>query len=74
LTNTAQLRKQSYAFLLTEDEQRVVRRWRIGVIAFYGSILALLIAFAATSQRPPANQANLSSDDFVTHYVSNPLP
>jgi hypothetical protein len=46
----------------------------MGVIAFYGSILALLIAFAATSQRPPANQANLSSDDFVTHYVSNPLP
>jgi hypothetical protein len=75
LTDITQLRLQSYAFLSTKEERRIARIWRIGAVAFYGPILALLIAFAATSQRPKAFQANLASDDFVTHYVSNrPLP
>jgi hypothetical protein len=71
LTNIAQLRSQPYAFLSTKEDRRIARTWRIGAVAFYGPILALLIAFAATSQRPQAFQANLASDDFVTHYVSN---
>ncbi|WP_139069893.1 hypothetical protein [Tardiphaga robiniae] len=40
------------------------------MIAFYGSIL--LIALAATSQRPQADQPDLASDDFVTYYMSSP--
>jgi hypothetical protein len=72
LTDIAQLRSQSRAFLSTKEERRIARRWRIGAVAFYGPIMVLLIAFAATSQRP---QANLASDDFVTYYISNgPLP
>jgi hypothetical protein len=71
LTNIAQLRLQSYAFLSTKEERRIARTWRIGAVAFYGPILDLLIAFAATSQGPQAYQANLASDDFVTFYVSN---
>lgn len=70
MTNTAQLRARSYAFLSTEDERRVVARWRTGVIAFYGSIL--LIALAATSQRPQADQLDLASNDFVTYHMSSP--
>jgi hypothetical protein len=71
LTDIAQLRLQSYAFFLTKEERRIARTWRIGAVAFYGPVLALLIAFAATSQRPQAYQANLASDNFVTYYVSN---
>jgi len=71
LTNIAQLRLQSYAFLSTKEERRIASTWRIGAVVFYGPMLALLIAFAATSQRPQAYQANLASDDFVTHYISN---
>jgi hypothetical protein len=75
LTNIAQLRLQSRAFLSTKEERRIARTWKIGAVAFYGPILALLIAFVATSQRPQAYQANLASDDLVTYYISNwPLP
>jgi hypothetical protein len=75
LTDIAQLRLQSYAFLSTKEERRIARTWRIGAVAFYGPVLALLIAFAATSQRPQAYQANLASDNFVTYYVSiSPRP
>jgi hypothetical protein len=73
LTDIAQLRSQSRALLSTKEERQIARTWRIGAVAFYGPIL--LIAFAATSQRPQAYQANLASGDFVTHYISNgPLP
>jgi hypothetical protein len=56
----------------TKQEPRVVRPWRIPAVAFYSAIAVLLIAFAATSQQPRAYQANLASDDFVTHYISKP--
>jgi hypothetical protein len=74
LTDIAQPRSQSYAFLPTEHEARIVKTRGIRAVAFYGPILALLITFAAASQRPQGYQANLASDDFVTHYVSNLPP
>jgi hypothetical protein len=74
LTDIAQLRSQSYAFLSTEQEPRIVKARRIRAVAFYGPLLVLLITFAATSQRPQGYQANLASDDFVTHYISNLRP
>ncbi|MCK1387763.1 hypothetical protein [Bradyrhizobium sp. 21] len=72
MTDIAQIRSQPHAFLSTEQEGRTATTSRIGPVAFYGLILTLLIGFAATSQRPREYQANLASDDFVTHYVSNP--
>jgi hypothetical protein len=72
LTDIAQPATKPYNFLAREEEQRLISTWRLGLIAFYGSLLALLIAFAAISPAPREPQADLASDDFVTHYVSNP--
>jgi hypothetical protein len=33
------------------DEHRIVRTWRMGVVAFYGSILAILISLSAVGDR-----------------------
>jgi hypothetical protein len=33
------------------DEHRIIRTWRIGVVAFYGSILAILISLSAIGDR-----------------------
>jgi len=67
LTDIAQLEKQPYALPSYDEEQRIIGTWRLRLIAFYGSLLALLIAFAAMSQAPRERQA-----DLVTHYISNP--
>jgi hypothetical protein len=72
LTDIAQQGRQSHGFLASDQEQRLIAMWRLGVVAFYGSLLALVIAFAAISKAPRERQANLASNDFVTHYISNP--
>ena len=72
MTDIAQLGKQPYALPEYDKEQRIIGTWRLRLVAFYGSLLALLIAFAAMSQAHRERQADLASDDFVTHYISNP--
>ncbi|MET4274442.1 MULTISPECIES: hypothetical protein [unclassified Bradyrhizobium] len=72
MTDIAQQGRQSQRFLASDQEQRLVAMWRLGVVAFYGSLMALVIAFAAISKAPRERQANLASNDFVTHYISNP--
>ncbi|MGY4511921.1 hypothetical protein [Bradyrhizobium sp. USDA 3650] len=72
MTDIAQQGRQSQRFLASDQEQRLVSMWRLGVVAFYGSLLALVIAFAAMSKAPRERQTNFASDDFVTHYISNP--
>ncbi|WP_129590926.1 hypothetical protein [Bradyrhizobium shewense] len=70
MTDIAQLQLQSNDVLSRKEKRRIVTAWRIGVVAFYGSLLALVIAFAATTERPQVDQAYLLSDDFISHYVS----
>lgn len=72
MTDIAQQGRRSHGFLASDQEQRLVAMWRLGVVAFYGSLLALVIAFAAITKAPRERQANLASDDFVTQYISNP--
>jgi hypothetical protein len=33
------------------DERKIIRTWRLGVVAFYGSILAILISLSAVGDR-----------------------
>ena len=72
MTDIAEQGRQSHGFLASDQEQRLVAMWRLGVVAFYASLLALVIAFAAMSKAPRERQANLAFDNFVTHYLSNP--
>ena len=44
------------------------------MVAFYGTLLALVLAFAAMSKAPRERQADRASDDFVTHSISAPRP
>jgi hypothetical protein len=36
---------------LNQQERRVIRTWRISVVAFYGSIMAIMILLATVGER-----------------------
>jgi hypothetical protein len=36
---------------LNQQERRVIRTWRISVVAFYGSIMAIMILLATIGER-----------------------
>jgi len=40
---------QKLSFKPIASERRVVRKWRIAVVGFYGSLLALMVIFAAAT-------------------------
>jgi hypothetical protein len=43
---------QKFSYEPTASERRVVRKWRLAVVGFYGSLLALMVvlAMATTNQ------------------------
>jgi hypothetical protein len=43
---------QKFSYEPTASERRVVRKWRLAVVGFYGSLLALMVvvAMATTTQ------------------------
>ena len=41
-----------------QQERRVIRTWRISVVAFYGSILTIMILLATISERTTRVAAN----------------
>ena len=45
---------QKYSSNLDNNERRIARRWTLGALGFYGSILAALIAYAS-NQKPGVN-------------------
>jgi len=62
---------QKYSARLDSDECRIVRRWRLRVVAFYGSLVAILLLLSAISDktvqvagyaeiRPPAAETPVS--------------
>ncbi len=49
---------QRYPDDLSETERRIARRWTLGSIGVYGSLLAALALFAALSPSHPDNVAS----------------
>jgi hypothetical protein len=49
---------QRYPDNLSEADRRVARRWTLGSVGVYGSILAALILYGALSQRSTDNVAS----------------
>ena len=43
---------------LNQQERRVIRTWRISVVAFYGSIMAIMILLATVGERTTQVAAN----------------
>jgi hypothetical protein len=50
------VQKLSYKF--NDRDRRVVRRWRLASVGFYGSLLAGLILYAALNQSSDLNYAS----------------
>jgi hypothetical protein len=44
-----------------QRERRIIRTWRIGVVAFYGSIMAIMILLANVGERATRVAANRHS-------------
>ncbi len=55
---------QKFFYQLDEQDRRIVRRWRLANIGFYGSILVGMLLYAAFHWNP---QVNYASADSVPH-------
>lgn len=44
-----------------EDDRRIVRKWRLATLAFYGSILAGLVVYTVLHWNPEVNYASADS-------------
>ncbi|QAU47360.1 hypothetical protein XH91_19730 [Bradyrhizobium guangzhouense] len=52
---------QNFIEQFDENDRRIVRRWRLATLGFYGSILAGLIVYAALHWNPEVNYASADS-------------
>lgn len=52
---------QKFLDQLNEDDRRIVRKWRLATLGFYGSILAGLVLYAALHLNPEVNYASAGS-------------
>lgn len=46
---------------LNENDRRIVRKWRLATVGFYGSILFGMILYAALHWNPDVNYASADS-------------
>lgn len=44
-----------------EDDRRIVRKWRLATLGFYGSILAGLVVYTVLHWNPEVNYASADS-------------
>ena len=52
---------QKFHNQLNEDDRRIVRKWRLATLGFYGSILAGLALYTALHWNPEVNYASVDS-------------
>jgi hypothetical protein len=52
---------QNFIDEFDENDRRVVRKWRLATLGFYGSILAGLVVYAALHWAPEVNYASVDS-------------
>lgn len=52
---------QKFLDQLNEDDRRVVRKWRLATLGFYGSILAGLVVYTVLHWNPEVNYASADS-------------
>ena len=48
---------QTYLYKPSEADRRVVRKWRLAVVGFYGSLLAIMVGFAIATSSPDVQVA-----------------
>ncbi|QPF88835.1 hypothetical protein [Bradyrhizobium commune] len=52
---------QKFLYQLNETDRRIVRKWRLVTVGFYGSILAGMMVYAALHWNPDVNYASAES-------------
>lgn len=52
---------QKFLDQLNENDRRIVRKWRLATLGFYGSILAGLVLYTALHWNPEVNYASIDS-------------
>lgn len=52
---------QKFLDQLNESDRRIVRRWRLATVGFYGSILAGMIVYTALHWNPEVDYASVDS-------------
>ena len=52
---------QNFIDQFDENDRRIVRKWRLATLGFYGSILAGLVVYAALHWNPQVNYASVDS-------------
>jgi hypothetical protein len=65
---------QSYRNKFIEDDRRIARRWALGSIGFYGSILVGMILYTVFSKQPDAHPSpdESASNSFVAAMPREP--
>lgn len=52
---------QKFLDQLNDDDRRIVRKWRLATLGFYGSILAGLVVYTVLHWNPEVNFASADS-------------
>ena len=52
---------QKFFYPLNENDRRIVRKWRLAALGFYGSILAGMALYAAMNWNAEVNYASADS-------------
>ncbi|WP_426406705.1 hypothetical protein [Bradyrhizobium ganzhouense] len=52
---------QNFLDPLNDDDRRVVRKWRLATLGFYGSILAGLVVYSVLHWNPEVNYASVDA-------------
>ncbi len=55
---------QKFFYPFDEQDRRIVRKWRLASVGFYGSILVGMLLYVALHRNPEVNYA---SADAVSH-------
>jgi len=54
---------QKFVDQLSETDRRIVRKWRLATLGFYGSILAGMVVYTALHWNPEVNYASVDTRD-----------
>jgi hypothetical protein len=60
---------QKLSYHLNDEDRRIVRRWRLACLGFYGSVAAGLVLYVAFSQGPGVNYAYVQSTAPSSHNI-----
>ena len=52
---------QKFFYQLNESDRRIVRKWRLSTVGFYGSILAGMVLYVALHWNQDVNYASVDS-------------